>query len=370
MIFGSISVPMIPDFAVSQGDIRRYADTMNQDFFQSDLDQPHPERTRLILKAHPEVRGLIGRNPWTAGVLIFVVSLQVALAWLLGKAGLHYWWASLAVAWCIGAFANHTLYVIIHEATHNLIFKKRVWNRWAAIVADLPNVFPGATGFQVYHLKHHSHQGDYDLDADLASRWEARLIGNSTPGKIFWELFFPFFQLTRPPRLQSIKLWSRWSTVNLVAGLLCDAAILFFCGPNGLLYLLASFFFAIGCHPLGARWVQEHYTLDPEQETYSYYGPLNLLALNVGYHNEHHDFPSIPWNHLPKLKAMAPEFYDNLKCHRSWTRLWLQFLFDPRYTLFRRVERVGAGKVATEKGAELGGISAAVSEKPALPVVR
>jgi sphingolipid delta-4 desaturase len=310
------------------------------------LDQPHPERTRLILKAHPQVRDLIGRNSWTAAVLALVVSLQVALAWLFGKLGLHYWWVSLAAAWCVGAFANHSLYVIIHEATHNLIFKRRSWNRWSAILADLPNVFPGATGFQVYHLKHHSHQGDYHLDADIASRWEARLIGNSVLGKILWELLFPFFQLTRPPRLQSIKMWSWWSTANVAAALLFDAAILFLCGPNGLLYLLGSFFFAIGLHPLGARWVQEHYTLDPQQETFSYYGPLNFLALNVGYHNEHHDFPSIPWNRLPKLKALAPEFYDNLKYHRSWTRLWLQFLFDPRFTLFRRVERVGAGKVA------------------------
>ncbi len=64
------------------------------------------------------------------------------------------------------------------------------------------------------------------------------------------------------------------------------------------------------------------------------------MALNVGYHNEHHDLPSIPWNNLPKLRAMAPEFYDTLKSHPSWTRLLLQFLFDPRYTVFSRVERV------------------------------
>ena len=85
--------------------------------------------------------------------------------------------------------------------------------------------------------------------------------------------------------------------------------------------------------------MQEHYTLDPEQETFSYYGPINRIALNVGYHNEHHDFPSISWNNLPKLRALAPEFYDTLKYHTSWSRLLLQFLFDKRYTLFSRVER-------------------------------
>jgi len=60
----------------------------------------------------------------------------------------------------------------------------------------------------------------------------------------------------------------------------------------------------------------------------------------MGYHNEHHDLPSIPWKNLPKLRAMAPEFYDNLKYHTSWSRLLLQFIFDKRYSLYSRVERM------------------------------
>ena len=37
----------------------------------------------------------------------------------------------------------------------------------------------------------------------------------------------------------------------------------------------------------------------PGQETNDYYGWLNRIQLNIGYHNEHHDFPSVPWNRLP-----------------------------------------------------------------------
>jgi sphingolipid delta-4 desaturase len=59
----------------------------------------------------------------------------------------------------------------------------------------------------------------------------------------------------------------------------------------------------------------------------------------MGYHNEHHDLPSIPWNNLPKLRALAPEFYDTLKCHSSWSGLLFQFIFDKRYSLFSRIER-------------------------------
>lgn len=185
-----------------------------QAFFRSERDQPHPERTRQILRAHPEVRDLFGRNPGTAVILLLLVSLQTGLAWGCGRLGLHYWWLGLIAAWCLGAFANHTLYVIIHEAAHKLIFQSARLNHWASIIADLPNVFPGAAGFRVYHLKHHTHQGDYEFDADLANRWEARLIGNSTVGKALWQLFFPFFQLSRPPRLRAIKMWKRWDCAH------------------------------------------------------------------------------------------------------------------------------------------------------------
>src|SRR5207342_2932808 len=72
-----------------------------------------------------------------------------------------------------------------------------------------------------------------------------------------------------------------------------DVAIIMLFGWKAFFFLLISFFFSVGLHPLGARWIQEHYlTLDEDQETYSYYGPLNTLAFNVGYHNEHHDSPT------------------------------------------------------------------------------
>src|SRR5947209_4529623 len=85
------------------------------------------------------------------------------------------------------------------------------------------------------------------------------------------------------------------------------------------------------------------------------YGPINRVCLNMGYHNEHHDLPSIPWNNLPKLRALAPEFYDCLKYHPSWSGLLFQFIFDKRYTLFSRIERMKKSRdsAATVRGAAL-----------------
>jgi sphingolipid delta-4 desaturase len=232
------------------------------------------------------------------------------------------------------------MFVVIHDAVHNLVFENRTLNKWVALLADLPNTFPTAMGFRCYHTKHHSHLNDYDYDADLPSRWEANLVGNRWYAKALWLFFFAVFQLTRLSRLRgTVPMRGRWTYINAAVVIAFDLFVLFCLGGNALLYLFASFWFSVGLHPLGARWIQEHFTLDPVQETFDYYGPLNVLALNIGYHNEHHDFPDIPWRRLPEVKAMAPEFYDGLKTHKSWSGLLFKFIFDPRYTLYSRVDR-------------------------------
>merc|ERR1719181_912202 len=75
---------------------------------------------------------------------------------------------------------------------------------------------------------------------------------------------------------------------------------------NPMWYLLLSTFFAGSIHPTAGHFIAEHYIMEGSTETYSYYGPLNVLAYNVGYHNEHHDFPNIPWSRLPGVHPALP----------------------------------------------------------------
>lgn len=313
------------------------------DFSYSQNPEPHKQRTRDILKAHPEVRNLIGRNPYSFLIILLVIGIQTTISILLSESA---WWLALIFAYVIGAFASHCAYVLIHDASHNLIFKNRAANHLSGILADLTNVLPSAISFRAYHMKHHSFQGDYYLDADLASKWEAKFIGNSFIGKAFWLLLFPVFQALRPPRLKEIKFMNGSTLLNWLIVFGFDAFIILTFGWTSFLYLVFSFFFSIGLHPVGARWIQEHYLTYPPQETYSYYGPVNIVALNVGFHNEHHDFPSIPWNKLPQLKKKAPEFYDNLIYHTSYVKLLFRFLFDKNLSLYSRMVRSNRGGLA------------------------
>jgi sphingolipid delta-4 desaturase len=256
------------------------------------------------------------------------------------------WWVILLVAYGVGAFFNHALFVMIHECSHHLLFKSKAKNYLASILSNLPHTLPSAISFARYHIKHHSFQGVHELDADIPDFWEARLINNSLFGKAFWLLLYPFFQIARTFRLKEIRPVDGWIIANWIIQVTFNVAVWIFLGPKALFFMLISFFFSVGLHPLGARWVQEHYlTLNENQETYSYYGPLNAVAFNVGYHNEHHDFPSVPWNKLPRLKKEAPTFYDNLLAHRSWTKLFFRFLFDKKISLFARTVRNERGKV-------------------------
>ena len=302
----------------------------------SDAPEPHRARTRAILGEHSEIRQLIGPNPWTFAILVGVVALQFSLATILSD---NAWWQVFVVAYLVGAFANHNLFVIIHECTHNLLFRRRAHNLLAGMLADLPLAWPSSISFHRYHLNHHSYQGVFELDADLPARWELKLVGTSPWRKALWLLFFPVVQGLRPVRTQEIRMGSTWLWASIGVVLVSDVLILAILGPKALVYLVMSLFFSIGLHPLGGRWIQEHYIVSPPQETYSYYGPANIVALNVGYHNEHHDFPSVAWNRLPKVRSIAAEHYDNLVSHRSWGRLVLRFLFDPNLGLHSRVER-------------------------------
>lgn len=305
-------------------------------------DRTHVERRQQMLEKYPQVRELFGRDEVTFKITAGIFIGQLVIAAYLGWLGFAYWPLTLLFAICVGAFANHANFVIIHDAIHNCVFENPLLNKWTAILADLPNGFPTAMGFRCYHIKHHSHLSAYDYDADIPSQWEVEWVGNSTWKKAVWLFFFPGIQLARLNRLKgTVPIFGMWTYINIAVIVAFDLFVLWAFGPNALLYLFLSFWFSVGgLHPLSARWIQEHFAFGPDQGTFDYYGPLNTLALNIGYHNEHHDFHEIPWSRLPQLRAMAPEFYDTLQHHRSWVALLATFVFDPAYSLATRSQNV------------------------------
>mgnify|MGYP001490577916 FL=1 len=80
---------------------------------------------------------------------------------------------------------------------------------------------------------------------------------------------------------------------NFITQFTFNGLVVYFFGLGPIYYLLASDFLAGSLHPCASHFIAEHYVFVGDAETYSYYGPLNILCYNVGYHNEHHDFPNV-----------------------------------------------------------------------------
>ena len=151
---------------------------------------------------------------------------------------------------------------------------------------------------------------------------------------------------------------------NIAAQLLFDYLLVTAFGVKPLIYLILSSFLAGSLHPCAGHFIAEHYVFNrealaskgpaktdvPVPETFSYYGPLNLLTYNVGLHNEHHDFPAVPWTRLPVLHELAKEFYTDLPCHTSWTWVIWQFVWDREVGLWCRVKRKEGGRKVGKKG--------------------
>lgn len=298
------------------------------------LELDHSARRATILAARPEVRGLFGPVAATAWLGVLVVALQFGLAVLVRH---QPWWLIVAVALCVGAFAIHCLNCIVHECTHNLVFAENGANRTLAIFVNLPSLVPSAMAFRHYHLLHHHHFGIRGMDSDVPGGWEARAVKNRSLGKLLWLVLLPVsYGLLHPLNVRARLPLDRWVACNIASAALVWAAVIWVLGWPSILYLLLSTYFATGPHPAGAHILQEHIAFDGGDGMASYYGPINLVSVNLGYHLEHHDMPAVSGWRLPTLRRIAPEFYSSHYRHRSRVVGLLQFVFDRRIALDSR----------------------------------
>lgn len=290
------------------------------------MDEPHIKRKRAILDKHDQIPKLFGPEPLTKYIAVLAVAGQLSCAYMFGTVLADWHWTRFVASYVIGATFTQIFGVIIHEAAHGLCFESPLANRLLGLFVNCGLPVPIAASFRRYHLEHHAYQGVRDKDPDLPLDFEMRFVKGNPISKLVFLFFYPLMYVVRGMAMK--KAPSFWEYVNLAVVIVSDYLVYQICGPMGLYYLCLSLWLGYGIHPAAAHFIQEHYTFEDGQETYSYYGPLNKIFMNIGYHYEHHDFTKIPWTKLPTLKAMAPEFYDTLVSHSSWTMVLVNFVFD------------------------------------------
>jgi len=313
--------------------------------------EPHFDRKKQILSKYPQIKSLYGHDPVIKYKVLVLISIQLLSLHLLHDTSLF---LRIFMCYTLSGSINHMLTLSMHEASHNTVAKGRLSNRLLGIISNLTMGIPASASFRRYHLEHHRYQGEDQIDVDIPSTAEGKIFRTKLR-KLLWCFLQPLFYSLRPIFI-SPKKPNKWEYINISATVIFDSFIYSNYGLSGLFYLICGTLLGMGLHPCAGHFISEHTVYNESQETYSYYGPLNWLTFDVGYHNEHHDFPFISGKKLKDVRIIASEFYDCLPMYHSWCKVIYDYVMDGKIGPYNRMKRVTLGKEEKEEMRRTGGL--------------
>lgn len=314
----------------------------------------HAERKRAIQEEHPEVAKLVGPDSRTQYFAYSLFLVQVFLAYIVRDSFI----GACVLGVTISPYVDFAVLTLVHEVSHNLVFKSRAANRLLGILCNTVFIAPVSEVFRQHHNMHHLHLGDVHKDVDVPGKKEMRFVGNSVVRKTAW-LVLSVFVLPIRSMLKLPVFWSLMMVINWAACISFGLFVLLNSKP-AFLYMILGTVLSQSMHPANARQVQRHINVYKEKEyteqsmdtpihlrklnTFSYYGVQNIFTLNVGYHVEHHDFANIAWTRLPELRKMAGDkwYPDNGAYHTRGVSEIIAFILNPKISLADYAGRVRA----------------------------
>ncbi|NP_001279205.1 sphingolipid delta(4)-desaturase DES1 [Callorhinchus milii] len=299
-------------------------------------DQPHTERRKEILAKYPQIKSLMTPDPNLKWIVALMVVAQLFVFLLLKD--LDWKWI-IFWSYTFGSLFSHSMTLAIHEIAHNAAFgnKRAYLNRYFGMFANLPLGLPFSISFKRYHMDHHRYMGGHGIDVDIPTNFEGWFFCTRLR-KLFWVILQPVFYAIRPLWINPKPL-THLEITNVAVQLSFNLLVYYLMGIKPVVYMLAGTILGMGLHPISGHFTAEHYMFLKGHETFSYYGPLNLLTFNVGYHNEHHDFPSVPGSKLPLVKEIAAEYYDKMPQYTSWGKVLYDFIMDDTICPYSRIKR-------------------------------
>jgi len=307
--------------------------------------QWHLERHKSILKKHPELKQYFHAYPPSMYFLIAVIALQWIVAYFM--IDLAFWQIGL-MAFFFGQFITHAIASFIHEASHNRIYKSKKGTLFSLAVIECGTLsFAKSLEYVAKHnSSHHRYLNEYEKDYEWWDREKVRTL-KSKPKWRFIEslihllpagtLLTDFLAMkncktdkNRDITRKDPPTWFNWSLISLSSILYIVAWLMI--GWEAALYLLWSVSLMVGNWGITFKGqsIAEH-DVKKNGKTFSTYGWVNYLFFNTGYHDEHHTFPAVPWIHLPKVRKIAFEDFqnDSGKDYIGWWFQWFASGFNP-----------------------------------------
>ncbi len=321
----------------------------------ADLTFPHPhdlEAARIPARLDAaELRDLSRIEPWRAIRAIAAEWIGIAAAIAAASWAAHPLVTLLAVLF-IGA-RQHALLVIAHDAAHFRLLPDRAWNdRVGNLFLSWP-MFVSVQGFRHFHSAHHrflNAEGDgnrllwhtHDAAGGLAPEWRYPKTAAGLIGTILWRgaIWTGVWWMIRGIIGGfSYGMTAMERAARLVAMLIAVAALTGAGAWEGFLvfwvlpyctWQVAIQYTRLICEHSNVQaaglWADTRTTIPTPLEAWF------VLPRGIGYHIEHHWYPSVPFYRLPDLHARLmrdPEFAANANVSGSVQRSLAQVIRRP-----------------------------------------
>lgn len=304
---------------------------------QETAEMTPPSQFHSLHALDPQVRKLSRLQPWKGLAAIafdwVLVSGLIALALQFPH----------PIVWVIIGFVvatrQHGLLIIMHDASHYRLLRHRGWNdrisnwflAWPLLVTT--------EGYRQNHLAHHWHLNSDDDPDWMRKKGKPEWDFPKTKWQVVRILARDFFgggifdQLKAIRDLSGQKLTQaktkplpghRLAYYGILAGMITALDLWI---PVLLLWFLPAFLVLPVL--LRLRSIAEHFGVEGEHELNmsrnihcGFWERLFLAPHSVGYHLDHHLYPSVPFYNLPKLHAALRTIPDyELHAHQTGSLL-------------------------------------------------